>query len=145
MSLIKCPECSNDISDKANNCPHCGYPLREKYGKTKNIQRSYIKHNNKMIYFGKNEDGYLGECKICGKVWKINNDRYTLNSNTQIKINPPLICSCGEQYNLMDIDKKKKYNVNRLVQQPNSNKSGGSGFWTIVGAIIVAVIIISLG
>jgi len=27
MSLIKCPECGNAISDKAISCPHCGYPL----------------------------------------------------------------------------------------------------------------------
>lgn len=27
MSLIFCSECQNQISDKAGNCPHCGYPL----------------------------------------------------------------------------------------------------------------------
>ena len=26
MALIKCPECSNEISDKAPNCPKCGHP-----------------------------------------------------------------------------------------------------------------------
>lgn len=26
MSLIKCPECQNSISDKAEFCPHCGLP-----------------------------------------------------------------------------------------------------------------------
>lgn len=26
MALIKCPECGNRISDKANKCPHCGLP-----------------------------------------------------------------------------------------------------------------------
>lgn len=26
MALIKCPECGNSISDKANKCPHCGLP-----------------------------------------------------------------------------------------------------------------------
>ena len=25
MVLIKCPECNNDVSDKAATCPHCGY------------------------------------------------------------------------------------------------------------------------
>jgi ribosomal protein L7/L12 len=28
MALIKCPECSNEISDKAIACPKCGYPLQ---------------------------------------------------------------------------------------------------------------------
>lgn len=27
MSLIKCPECGNSISDKAAKCPHCGVPV----------------------------------------------------------------------------------------------------------------------
>lgn len=26
MALIKCPECQNQISDKATKCPHCGLP-----------------------------------------------------------------------------------------------------------------------
>lgn len=26
MALIKCPECGNQISDKAEKCPHCGIP-----------------------------------------------------------------------------------------------------------------------
>ena len=27
MALIKCPECGQDVSDKAKICPHCGYEL----------------------------------------------------------------------------------------------------------------------
>jgi len=27
MSLVKCPECGKEISDKAVNCPNCGLPL----------------------------------------------------------------------------------------------------------------------
>lgn len=27
MALIKCPECENNISDKAYCCPQCGYPI----------------------------------------------------------------------------------------------------------------------
>lgn len=33
MSLIQCPECQKEISDKAKVCPHCGYELPVKdYG-----------------------------------------------------------------------------------------------------------------
>jgi len=28
MALIKCPECSNENSDKATSCPKCGHPLQ---------------------------------------------------------------------------------------------------------------------
>jgi len=27
MALIKCPECNKEISNKANMCPNCGFPL----------------------------------------------------------------------------------------------------------------------
>lgn len=27
MSLIKCPECGQQVSDKSATCIHCGYPL----------------------------------------------------------------------------------------------------------------------
>lgn len=30
MALIKCPECGKEISDKAESCIYCGYPLKEK-------------------------------------------------------------------------------------------------------------------
>lgn len=27
MAIIKCPECQQDVSDRAPVCPHCGFPL----------------------------------------------------------------------------------------------------------------------
>lgn len=30
MALINCPECNIKISDNAENCPNCGYPIKEK-------------------------------------------------------------------------------------------------------------------
>lgn len=27
MALIKCPECGREVSDKAQTCIHCGYPI----------------------------------------------------------------------------------------------------------------------
>jgi ribosomal protein L37E len=27
MALINCPECNREISDKAEACPHCGFPV----------------------------------------------------------------------------------------------------------------------
>lgn len=31
MALIKCPECNGSVSDKAEICIHCGYPLEKSY------------------------------------------------------------------------------------------------------------------
>jgi hypothetical protein len=30
MALINCPECNNKVSDQANSCPQCGYPIAGK-------------------------------------------------------------------------------------------------------------------
>lgn len=35
MALIKCPECAHDVSDKAIQCPHCGYPMSSTVTNTK--------------------------------------------------------------------------------------------------------------
>lgn len=32
MALIDCPECKSKISDQAESCPHCGYPLQRDVG-----------------------------------------------------------------------------------------------------------------
>jgi len=32
LALISCPECGNDVSDKAKACPNCGCPVNEKNG-----------------------------------------------------------------------------------------------------------------
>lgn len=37
MSLIKCTECNNDVSDKAQSCPHCGNPINIILDLTKKI------------------------------------------------------------------------------------------------------------
>jgi ribosomal protein L37E len=29
MALVPCPDCKNKISNMAEACPHCGFPIRE--------------------------------------------------------------------------------------------------------------------
>ncbi len=58
MSLIKCPECNKEISDKAKVCPHCGYeqPVKKHmYGEyCPKCLKSQMKHDeNRMCPFCK--------------------------------------------------------------------------------------------
>lgn len=65
MALIKCPECGKQISDKANACIHCGYPL--------NKGQSYVKYQSKYTtqrckncgnnFFGKIGENLCEDCK----------------------------------------------------------------------------------
>lgn len=36
MSLIYCPECKKETSDRAENCSHCGHPINQ-YAKVINV------------------------------------------------------------------------------------------------------------
>lgn len=49
MSLLKCPECSNEISNKALSCPVCGYILG-KQNIIKTIGKSIINFISKLFY-----------------------------------------------------------------------------------------------
>jgi uncharacterized membrane protein YvbJ len=31
MALIRCPECGTEVSDKAEECPKCAYPINKTY------------------------------------------------------------------------------------------------------------------
>ena len=49
MGLIECPECNTEVSDKAEACPKCAYPIARDQGGDSSIKRfvsgvSYCKH-----------------------------------------------------------------------------------------------------
>ena len=39
MALIKCPECNKEVSDKAEICVHCGYPISKWIKEEKSANR----------------------------------------------------------------------------------------------------------
>ena len=48
MSLIKCPECNNDVSTAAETCPKCGYPIK-KYIERKIDEKIEKKYPSKPV------------------------------------------------------------------------------------------------
>ncbi|MFW6129686.1 MAG: hypothetical protein ACOC56_00790 [Atribacterota bacterium] len=64
MALINCPECKRKVSDKAESCPRCGYPIikyskniqeeskvkNQKVDKQEKKQNSLKKHKNQKFY-----------------------------------------------------------------------------------------------
>ena len=54
MSMIKCPECDREISDKAVSCPNCGCPIKETKIETEQ-EKINVRRKNKgeiFIFFG---------------------------------------------------------------------------------------------
>lgn len=60
MALIKCPECNNQISDKADACPHCGMPVKEMLSK---ISKRECPECGAMV------EAESEECPECGYVF----------------------------------------------------------------------------
>lgn len=75
MSLIKCPECGKDISDKSQICIHCGYPISSnginRIFKTDIIIGYPCKncgiYNSAFTVKTSNENITEATCKECGK------------------------------------------------------------------------------
>ena len=79
--LIKCPECKHEISDKADICIYCGYPLREK-SDLSNIPPEYDYTKPCLVCSGTKfkydkETGYL-VCEKCGCVVAENKEIHDL-------------------------------------------------------------------
>ena len=49
MALIKCPECGKEISDQAEFCPHCGYPIKKKNDHAPLSNEQKIENANKQF------------------------------------------------------------------------------------------------
>ena len=50
MALIRCPECSHEVSDTAATCPNCGYAISEMKPfekKTTNLSTPYLSKEDK--------------------------------------------------------------------------------------------------
>lgn len=90
MALIECPECGRDISDKAEACIHCGYPLSDKDRISLNMIPEFdystpcpICSNTNYEYDDKT--GYIS-CKQCGCVVKENSQKHIKYIEQQNKL-----------------------------------------------------------
>ena len=76
MGLIQCPECGKEISDKADVCIGCGFPIkkyvenRENYSESKNEEQTTV------------DDGII-VCKSCGEKNK-KGDTYCKSCGTKL-------------------------------------------------------------
>lgn len=89
MAIISCPECSNQVSDKATDCPHCGFSIASK------IINEQNKSKLPVIFWG---IGILIVCGIifvaansnrrsleCDQFKSIQEDKYDIENPNSIK------------------------------------------------------------
>ena len=76
MALIECSECKKEISDKAESCPHCGFPIskttsreREKQGtEDRDAGRITKTSCGKFKFFSQDKEHVVLTCTTCGCV-----------------------------------------------------------------------------
>lgn len=77
MALIECPECGKEISDKAESCPHCGFPVsktlsheREKY-KAEDCAAGRITKTScgQFKFFSQDKEHVNLTCTTCERVF----------------------------------------------------------------------------
>lgn len=88
MGLIKCPECGKEISDKAEICVNCGFPIKN-YLKEKVERSDYLQMENKEVetvekdsFMENNQDTVI--CESCGAENKADAD-YCCKCGSPIK------------------------------------------------------------
>lgn len=183
MALIKCPECGKEISDKAPQCIHCGYPIaQETIPATTSSSTADKKYKILLIHAG----AKANTAKIISDLTNISSEEATqltetcpryIVSNVSLdefliikgyfnEVNatveckemtgdeflsiPPLSPSFFKQWKSCptcgkDVS-KNAYTCpfcGYTFAQLTDEKKGGLGFWKIVGAVIVAILILS--
>lgn len=103
MSLIKCPECRKEISDKAIACPNCGMPLGRE------IRGTYD------VIITREKQWFLINPKM--KVTVDSVDEYILENNSSITVplttgSHTIMFSSGIRKTKTDIDVTESMNIN---------------------------------
>lgn len=157
MALIKCPECGNDISNRAPACIYCGYPLENNQQKHSNIVQlsdSNMKSNGDVALLGfslfsLDENCVNLECKKCSKVYRFNRATNFVEVSEQGCIVNNTICcpNCGNTADKGREIKSKSQNDVKLKQSQhneNQNIQVVSGRIKLKNALLFAILLVGL-
>lgn len=89
MSLIMCPECKKEISDKATVCVHCGYPIKRDESPQTSKKFIYICMSDSCLSnpfkeFNEYKDG-VQICPDCGNQLEYY-ETETIDNNTDLVV-----------------------------------------------------------
>lgn len=134
MGLIKCPECGREISDKANVCVGCGFPIREYMKKEEHENYLPPKDENdsdvpKADYepYGEN----IVVCKSCGE-----------KNNSDAQFCKKCGCSLGEsnfKSNFVDV-----FEESGKIGKKNSVLSIFAAIFSIFGCMCYVGVILAI-
>lgn len=105
MSLINCPECGKEISDKADICIGCGFPIKEYLNKTEEEKAKKERQEKELEqkYFCKScyKQNEIGEdyCTYCGKRLTPYHERKTVLKEQKIDAKPQIFEEEKKEFN----------------------------------------------
>lgn len=112
MSLIKCPECGREISDKAVSCPGCGYPFAE-FTSLEKRREEYLL----CPFCGEKYVNGEDYCPVCGMlISSFKNDDIL---HEKIPNEPYTICSKCGKYNKVGVFKCERCGHHCLMSEYN--------------------------
>lgn len=105
MALVKCPECGNQVSEMADKCIHCGFPIYMK------VSRSIEK--KKCSYCGTFSAIYEDVCSSCGARFEEtateeNIDMDTMNVTMEVESQDSKTSEEIQSYQFPVYEQKKK-------------------------------------
>lgn len=142
MALITCPECHGQVSDKADVCPHCGYPMERAEQETEQlvseltgvlkakIDTDTAVQGHPLAKEEIRTGSYLVQCPHCSHM----TNKYK-----------PLCESCGKKWSDSSGVLSEKTNPSapqpRDLKQESKSSSGSSLIWGLVLVMSLIVII----
>ncbi|MDD5285715.1 MAG: TM2 domain-containing protein [Desulfuromonadaceae bacterium] len=116
MPLIPCPECFQEISDRAISCPKCGFPIKD--------NKQITNESPAMIW--DSEDGVC-ICVKCPKCYKssIINKTTARKTDTGYSLDGEGTCSCGLTFDKIERNNTLNSSPVFMVNQPSRRSTAG--------------------
>ena len=138
MALIKCSECGKDVSEQAEVCIHCGFPIKKNQ-----INRNRQNIANKSIgfeYFSEKGDTLALTCKNCKKIWNFSKEHIIDNTdesgNNYLILETQLVCpncsnrmSIGEKIKVPERVEVNTPPIDDISRAAATSFHGASGIW----------------
>lgn len=124
MALIKCPECGKEVSDQAEACIHCGYPLLKDKCVIKVDAKIYDISELKKIFYKYSLENQKRIYKICKQNYQICKKHATTIDSVpryDAKIGANIIQYIGRTFNWWNNNGKMHLTYKLIVECINHN------------------------
>lgn len=124
MALIKCPECGKEVSNQAETCIHCGYPLLKDKSVIKVDNKIYDISELKKIFYKYSSEDQKRIYKICKQNYQTCKKHATTIDSVpryDAKVGTNIIQYIGRTFNWWNNNGKMHLTYKLIVECINHN------------------------